>query len=548
MTKSNNDFIIKGTELSSMLLKHFVISFIFTIAEFTIIYNIFGLYFESYESVFSYIIKAGLIDSSTPFRFDAHSFTLPYLRLIKSSFLSIPIYSIYCIIFLFISIWFLNYFLLSKKNISITSKLFLHVLTFMLLFDNIVNVNNSRISILLLTVYTVFLHKTNSVSTHIISLFFLLFACIFRVEYGIIYSFILILYFILIKPQIKLYQIITTIILSSIFFTYLLWSIEHYNKYAKATFLLEREYLDKGNIKILDTNDQFLKKKIIFQKALFHFIEDRDNIKPEDYYNQLEYNSLNEYLKDFQWVSIYIERLKNFIERIFSEFQYHLLIITISLLIVIRWKSRKELFFIILVIIIPFIIMFQSAMPPRFYIPYTVSFSIICMVLNIDYLRSMKWIFVIIISFIFISFIIRDRDQVIAKYEGRHQVFIKLNSYYKEKRRLGKKVVHTSFHSGLVTPQVFYQVKIEAPYYIHLSFLHYFNSFRLRKSNIFKKPTCLYSNLKDIEKDTNLILVSQDSYMNFLKEYVHYFHNKELQYNSIDSITKNIKSYKIHLY
>lgn len=523
------------------------VSLIITITEFFIVLKFFGFFFEESESITSLAIRAGLADSSIPINYNAHVFVINGIFKLQQIFSQLPIYGIYNISLLFIPILIFNYFIISKKNTSISAKIFLVIFIFTLLFDNLVNIHNSRISILLLASFAILIHKCNSYLRFIVSILLLLLACIVRVEYGIIFSFILFIYYLLLKPNIKKYWLYITFSISILFIISLNIHLNQSDEYALTAFVLEREFLEKDNIKRVDTNDPEYQKKITYQKALFYYLEDRKNIHPEDYNNQIKFKSPIDYFYSYQWMSVYVSRLQNLIHLLIKR-PIYLYILISSLFISLQWKNRNKRFFYLILIIFPFVIMFQADMAPRFFIPYISGCTIVYLVISREYFKSKRWLAIIVFTCLSLPFIVKGENHLLIMYhrhEKQHEI---LYSFYKKETQNGKKIVHTHLSQiYYMSPNIFYTLPITPQYFLSISFWHYYDTFRTLRSTIFKDQTNIYSNLKDIENDSNLVLISTDSYMSFLKDYMFYFYHINFIYKPVCSIEDDLNSYQISM-
>lgn len=518
-----------------------------TLIEFIFIYWYFGFYFEGSEIASHFSIITDVADPNIPVNYNNNIFILSAIRKMQAAFSTVPVFSLYYCSLLFIPIAIFNYLLLKKRNISWPNKLVLIFFLFILVFDNVINISNSNVSILLLTAYAIFLHQKTSVLGFSFSFLLFLLACLVRVEYGIFFSFIFLFYYFIIKPDIKKYKIIATLILTIGIYSAFLINLNKSDIYAKTVFKYEREFLDKENYKSINIEDLDYEKKSVFQKAIITFLEDRDNIQPEDYYQQLEYKTLREYILSYKWIGKYIERLQFVGKSIVSNILY-IFISLVALLCLFNVRTMRGKLFFLIVIAFPFVIMFQALMVPRFFIPYITAFIIIFIIQNRDYMKSARWLSLIVSLFIISPFVLKAEKAVASEYEFHHNRFEELNAFYKKLNEEGKLVIlSNTFLSYYYTPNLFYTKEVAPHYYMSFIFWHYYDSFRSKRSEFFKDQSCILSNLQDIANHPHAVLISDEKYMSFLKEYLYYYHQSKLDYLIIDRINSDFEVYKIEV-
>lgn len=523
-------------------------SFLITLIKLALSYFLFGSFFEESEIITAFTFKTNISDPSIPINYNAHTLVISELIKLQKQLPNIPIFGVYCFSLLFIAIWVVNYYLL-RKNTSLTNKMALTSIFFLLFIDSLTHIHNSRISILLLIAFSIMIYYSSSKIERWISLGVFTLACITRVEYGFIYTGILLTYYILIRPHsIQLKHIGLVAFISTSFFALLTYEIAQSDPYAKSIFLLEREYYDSNNL-ISFEGDTEKKKNQLLREALMYYVEDRDIIKPQDYLLQIKKKSPIDYLQDFSWIEDYRQNLTSFKDEITSSLLYVYLVILLALILLASQLSFKRTTFYLLLIALPFVIMLKAEMGARFFAPYFSGLIILFLLTQKNFLNSKKWIGLIVLSFSLYIPILKDHTNELRKYHIQTNKFETLYTYLDKIILDEKKIIHTNFAADyFMHPDIFYNKEIHDQSFMSVAFWHYYYSFRTKKENTFTDPTCILSNIENVIQNPDMELVSFSEFMDFLQDYLFTFHNTELEYKEKKHLIDNLYTYSLEIY
>jgi hypothetical protein len=526
---------------------YLLLSFAFTSAIFCVIYWQWGFYFESADALIFFCTKVDVTSPDVPVNYNNYLFLFTPIYHLQSLLPQVPVFGLFTTICLFVPILIINYHLISNRKFSRANLFIALIIVVLLSIDNLININNSRISILLLTAYGIILLKSKSLTTHFLSLPLLILACLVRVEYGIIFTFIISVGFFLLKLNVGIYKIITTTIISIFALLLLAANLEKSDPYAASVFKLEREFLEKKNVKpISETDPDFIQKQV-FQQALSCFLEDRDNILEQDFLEEIAYPNLPDYFLSWRWVDNYKVRLLE-LSAEFLRTPFFLLLWLLSISISFTNASKRHFLFLIIITALPFFIMLQADMVSRFYVPYICSFALVSLVTNDHLTNTRRWLFIIFLAFISLPVMARHAHNTSIPYRIQHERFCTLDSFYQDPKNENKKIIHANFfYDFLITPKVFYTKDISQQYFISFSFWHYYESLRARRAEVFSNQSCILSNLIESSNQEHTAFISTEEYLRFLKNYLLYFHNYHLHFSLNQILVKDLGYYNIHL-
>lgn len=518
--------------------KSLSIAFFITLFEFVLIYYLYGFNFEVYEVSINFATKGIIFDPNTSIQTNVHFGIITLINKLQNILQDVPVYGIYSLAILFIPFILINYTLInrikySKKIDQVILILFINSL----LVDNLVNINNVRISIINICIFFIlFIFSNKKKFDFLIFILFFIIGCLARIENGIIFILIGILYYIFFERKKHLYAYIITTSIVIIITTMFFIDFNKQNNFLKAAFYTDGRVFDnKYEFKEKNLNQDSL---FSFQYAINNFIEDRDIIQPEDYFESL--SSLYSY-------SAFKSNLKLMYV---NNFKWITLLILICLLIFSFKKIDKKIYiFLFLMFLLPIILSIEKEVVGRFLIPY-ISMIILVLILTFHKnLKGFRLIQLFIIFLVFTNFQIKDLKNQSEIYNKKHIDFIKFNTILKQNYSENEIIVFSHILSEVYSPKLFYNSEKTQIYYLNFLWWNYYTTFQKNKQKIFKNPTCLLSNIEEISTNKNIIYLSDSIFTeNFLINYMKYFHNSNITFEIKKNLEYNIKEYELKIY
>lgn len=508
---------------SSNSLYFFGLAFCITLFEFLVTYYYWGFNFEVYEVAVNLASKGIILDPTTPIQSNIHFGILWLVLRIQSFLINIPLYGIYCITILFIPINLINYILIRRINkYSFQKQLLLILFVNLLLFDNLINISNVRISILNISAFfLLFIFSQKRKIDFLIFLPLFILGCLTRVENGIIFTFAGILYYIFVENRKHLYVYITTTVIAIGIMAVFFIDLNNQNDYLKAASFTDGRIYD--NEYYYNDKKQNHDSLYAFQYAINNFIDDRDVIKPQDYFSSLS--------------TIYsIKALKSNLVLMFNNnLRWIFLLVLFSCLIFEFKKENKNYYILFLLsLLIPVMISVEKEVVGRFLIPYITIITILLLLTFHKNLKGIRLNLLIIVVTVFGIIQIKDSQKQVGAYNNFHNNFIRINNVINQYNMENKTVIFSHCFFDFYTPKLFYTPNRTQYYYLNFLWWTYYDTFLNKKKEIFSDPTCLLLEIKEIAQNGSFVYLSDSSFTeSFLIKYLKFYHNS--------TITANIK-------
>ncbi|MEX0810913.1 MAG: hypothetical protein WD048_01770 [Chitinophagales bacterium] len=283
--------------------------------------------------------------------------------------------------------------------------LFLLGICILLYFENMVFINNVRISFLLsfATLMYLFVSKIKGEKINLLLFYTLVvLSVINRIEIAMV-VFILGFIYSLIFSKKKILHSANAVIICAVFYSVFLWGNYTYNNTAYNYIKIEKALDDRRDFRFSSINNlnTLTNEEVkMYARALFVLDEPTLNIEEFDFSKVLKHKTFSEYImKNSDFFSIYTNQL---IEsyKIFTEYYWPVLIILFISIIYISLSVKAQLLKIILftlcyIAVIPFLAL-MGEVPKSFIAPYIttgVFISIWYIYLNIKMKKTVKVIF-----------------------------------------------------------------------------------------------------------------------------------------------------------
>lgn len=107
-------------------------------------------------------------------------------------------------------------------------------------------------------------------------------------------------------------------------------------------------------------------------------------------------------------------------------------------------------------------------------------------------------------------------------------------------------VYFNSFSEVFFSPKVFSVVDTERKvYFLDMFTFSYFEGYKKKHKEVYTKPNSLFSRIKDISENSELVFISTDEYNGIIENYLCHFQNRNLKFEKKDSVFKELNAYNI---
>lgn len=534
------------------VLHSWIFSVIITLIGFGVCYHWFGIYFVSYENVLRYYTTGLISDINTPWYPDDYFLMIHFVAQLQQLFPDIPMHAVFCSALLFIPIHIYIFYIISYDYKQWINRIVVLIIVIPLLFDNVINIHNSRISILFFGAYYVLMINLHRAKYFMIALPVLILASLIRVEYTFLFICLFIVSKVILQLKLNWYKVILSIAIPLLVHFLFLANFGKEDIYLKTNWDLERSFVDMDNLKRIDSNSVDYQKKLVYQKAITFFISDRNHIEPDDYYDQLEFPTIKDQLLTFEWIEKYLNNIEDSIDEMISTNEYvHFLLPFYLLLFILLLPNKisfRQILLANILISVPFVIMLKSSMPLRFLIPYIQTLLVVMIIMKGVPFKSIRWLMLVILIPLFLKLSFIYENEHSFAYRDLHRRNQLLNIDFLQLNQNG--IIPVISHPMLM--RIYDPVAFSNPpklryYLLYNIYYTFYNTFKNKKAEYFKEYTSLQAVIEQISNDPNLIFLSDKKMTDIIKKYILYFYEIDYEFIPIRSINrkKNINYYLI---
>ena len=356
----------------------------------SITYLLFGTYFEAYEGLLSSFVHGTYTEYAlNEYVFDVHFLMLPIYAKINQIIPDYQFYGWYLFILNIVAHSFLLLYLakiyLVKEGLNTYTVLILLPISFIISFDNVINLNTTRIVFVLSA--CIFIHIISKVRSqklvpldYIKVILFLIFINLLRIDAALLASIIFLVITLIITKKIHVLYLVPLLIGILSFATYN-FALKFSGNEAKKVFyyqeldLIDRNHIDYDNLSKINLLDvEALTQYCIADKNFFS-LEDNEKIIGRGKTNIIDsYFNINGFIN-----TLYLSRLEYY-----SALHIIIMATIVVFLFIYYSKDWRSIALGIIFLLLPIFLCLVIVVPARFLYPY---YSILSAVILLKYLK-----------------------------------------------------------------------------------------------------------------------------------------------------------------